>query len=624
MALPVEAPAPIPPEVADLVPATMATTPPLPMIPEFSDKEMKQREDHARAEGERWKSFQKIRKELEARTRKEAAAKKKATTAKKEVAAAKKVAAKEKDPVKQVVAKKRVVAAEKKVSAATKAVVAAVNTKKVTAEKVNAVKAKLPPEQKKQATAIQRGEFTPDEIKAIDRDIGRISEPPAAMPQDLESMADVIPETVAAMPPPALPPVMPPPPMPVAPPVAPPPPAMPPEMGPPPPDIGLVAPDIGLEDMHSFIPATMSAVPSSSTRYSPPTTARPTSMARPSPVPQIDRTPGSGTVLDSTDWGAIMTAGQPGGPEEDLRPTPDAPIPPAFVEPPTVQPIAPVVEPESIVEPEPTETVAPVEQAAPPPIFHPGTIDPFNMPRTAAQFAEAGDQGAAGLLSRLGQEQEVESYLQPRTSQSLAEGGLLGEAGLLDDETGKMLIWATLFALLNPDAPESPLTIQNFIDAFGENVFNELAEMATSVQASGMPENLMSGQEAAIPPGPVQMPMQEGGLLPEAVGMPPQAMRMAPQIGGLIPGDGDAMADNIIVTADEGLPQAQDIAVSSGEYIVAGDVVSGLGSGSTDAGADVLDQLQDDVRMDRTGSPVQPPSIDLSEVLPATYGERYA
>jgi len=118
--------------------------------------------------------------------------------------------------------------------------------------------------------------------------------------------------------------------------------------------------------------------------------------------------------------------------------------------------------------------------------------------------------------------------------------------------------------------------------------------------------------------------MQEGGLLPEAVGMPPQAMRMAPQIGGLIPGDGDAMADNIIVTADEGLPQAQDIAVSSGEYIVAGDVVSGLGSGSTDAGADVLDQLQDDVRLDRTGSPQQPPPIDLSEVLPATYGERYA
>tara|TARA_R100001143_G_scaffold12165_1_gene13540 strand:+ start:79 stop:372 length:294 start_codon:yes stop_codon:yes gene_type:complete len=96
------------------------------------------------------------------------------------------------------------------------------------------------------------------------------------------------------------------------------------------------------------------------------------------------------------------------------------------------------------------------------------------------------------------------------------------------------------------------------------------------------------------------------------------------QLGGLIPGNGDAMADDIITTADEGTPDAQKIAVSSGEYVVAGDVVSGLGSGNTDAGAEVLDQLQEDVRMARTGANGQPPPIDLSGVLPATYGNRYA
>ena len=58
--------------------------------------------------------------------------------------------------------------------------------------------------------------------------------------------------------------------------------------------------------------------------------------------------------------------------------------------------------------------------------------------------------------------------------------------------------------------------------------------------------------------------------------------------------------------------------------MVAGDVVSGLGSGNTDAGAEVLDQLQEDVRMARTGTSGQPPPMDLSEVLPATYGGRYA
>ena len=96
------------------------------------------------------------------------------------------------------------------------------------------------------------------------------------------------------------------------------------------------------------------------------------------------------------------------------------------------------------------------------------------------------------------------------------------------------------------------------------------------------------------------------------------------QAGGIIPGNGDAMADDIITTADAGTPDAQKIAISSGEYVVAGDVVSGLGSGNTERGAEVLDQLQDDVRMDRTGSPQQPPPINLSDVLPGTYGEQYA
>ena len=63
------------------------------------------------------------------------------------------------------------------------------------------------------------------------------------------------------------------------------------------------------------------------------------------------------------------------------------------------------------------------------------------------------------------------------------------------------------------------------------------------------------------------------------------------------------------------------MAISSGEYVVAGDVVSGLGSGNTSAGAEVLDQLQENVRRNRTGSPQQPPPIDLSKVLPRTYGE---
>ena len=56
--------------------------------------------------------------------------------------------------------------------------------------------------------------------------------------------------------------------------------------------------------------------------------------------------------------------------------------------------------------------------------------------------------------------------------------------------------------------------------------------------------------------------------------------------------------------------------MAPGEYIVAADVVSGLGDGNSDAGADVLDQMMDDVRAARTGGR-QPAPINKSAVMPA-------
>ena len=96
--------------------------------------------------------------------------------------------------------------------------------------------------------------------------------------------------------------------------------------------------------------------------------------------------------------------------------------------------------------------------------------------------------------------------------------------------------------------------------------------------------------------------------------------------GGLINGGGgDAMADDIIVNAEMGMNgERQKIAVSAGEYIVPGDVLAHLGSGNTAEGGEVMDQFIEDVRVQRTGSPEQPGPIDLRDVLPGTYGERYA
>jgi hypothetical protein len=85
------------------------------------------------------------------------------------------------------------------------------------------------------------------------------------------------------------------------------------------------------------------------------------------------------------------------------------------------------------------------------------------------------------------------------------------------------------------------------------------------------------------------------------------------QTEGQIQGQGGGMDDNIngMIGAD------QPVAVSPNEYIVAADVVSGLGDGNSDEGARLLDEMMDRVRMDRTGTVQQPEPLNTDAVMPA-------
>jgi hypothetical protein len=212
------------------------------------------------------------------------------------------------------------------------------------------------------------------------------------------------------------------------------------------------------------------------------------------------------------------------------------------------------------------------------------------MPTTAGQFAEAGDQGTADMLRRLNAKAApIESYVPvppPVGVPARQAGGPVEPTGILEelaqDETGAQVLNAVVEALQNPGNPESEQTIAGFEEAF-----------------PGALEELM----AAMGQGGQAVPMQQGGL---------------------ISGDGDAMADDRLGIVNPGDPDSYPILTSSGEYVLAGDVVAGLGSGNSKRGEAVLNQLQEDVRMARTGSPQQPPPIDLSEVLPGTYGDPYA
>ena len=83
--------------------------------------------------------------------------------------------------------------------------------------------------------------------------------------------------------------------------------------------------------------------------------------------------------------------------------------------------------------------------------------------------------------------------------------------------------------------------------------------------------------------------------------------------GGLTVGPGDGMSDEIMTT----ISGEQPAALSPGEFVVPADVVSGLGNGSTQAGANALDDMMERVRKARGGSALQPPALNAQDMMPA-------
>jgi len=138
----------------------------------------------------------------------------------------------------------------------------------------------------------------------------------------------------------------------------------------------------------------------------------------------------------------------------------------------------------------------------------------------------------------------------------------------------KMLVDQTAMALMGRlSEEETDLVIKRFIDEFGIEAFQSLRSQVLE------------------------------GIVPGS------------QKEGLIRGQGGGMDDMIPgMIGDQ-----QPVAVSPGEFIVPGDVVSGLGDGDSSAGAAELDAMMDRVRMERTGTTRQPAPIQARAggILPA-------
>jgi hypothetical protein len=83
--------------------------------------------------------------------------------------------------------------------------------------------------------------------------------------------------------------------------------------------------------------------------------------------------------------------------------------------------------------------------------------------------------------------------------------------------------------------------------------------------------------------------------------------------GRLLKGPGDGMSDDIPAT----IGGRQEARLADGEFVVPADVVSGLGNGSTDAGAKHLYKMMDKVRHARTGRKSQAKQIKGEKFVPA-------
>jgi fibronectin-binding autotransporter adhesin len=83
--------------------------------------------------------------------------------------------------------------------------------------------------------------------------------------------------------------------------------------------------------------------------------------------------------------------------------------------------------------------------------------------------------------------------------------------------------------------------------------------------------------------------------------------------GKFLRGGGDGMSDSIHANID-GKQQAR---LARNEFVVPADVVSHLGNGSSEAGAEMLYKMMDRVRQARTGKKSQAPEIDSGKYLPA-------
>jgi hypothetical protein len=169
-----------------------------------------------------------------------------------------------------------------------------------------------------------------------------------------------------------------------------------------------------------------------------------------------------------------------------------------------------------------------------------------------------------------------------------------------------------MFPKIAEFAAKNPMAYRAGMGALGATVGGALTP-----EMPGMPKTKYDGplSKFAYDPRKYRRQMASGGLADTAVA---QRMMRGGHLGSysdggrLLKGPGDGMSDDIPAK----IGRKQPARLADGEFVVPADVVSGIGNGSTDAGAKRLYQMMDRVRSARTGSKKQGREIKAEKYLP--------
>ena len=139
----------------------------------------------------------------------------------------------------------------------------------------------------------------------------------------------------------------------------------------------------------------------------------------------------------------------------------------------------------------------------------------------------------------------------------------------------------------------------------------DLNDMLTATMADGdsLAAKALEGlikKSGALIQGIVEMSQQPvmaaqgGGLMRLAAGG---------EFSGPVPGDGGGMEDNVMMPIKEGQDQVATLAVSPTEYVVDSYTMAALGNGNPTEGAEVMDEVVENVREKAYGTNQQPNEI---------------